>query len=129
MIVVVDGNEGTGKSTLVRALQKLHLDARDGGAPSHIADHPDAPYVDGEVYVILDLPVRTCRRRLKKAGRDLQNPRHTKEGLTRYAQRFLEIAPELPHCAIVSAKGKPATVLERTLTALARLGVTAPQER
>jgi thymidylate kinase len=125
--VVVDGNDGTGKSTLVETLRARGFTVKDRGVPTHMTDHPDGEPVVGEVYIILDAPIRVSRQRLESAGKDLNERYHTEKDLQHYRTRFKEVAAELPRCALVDAQGEPGTVLERTLTALERLGVRSPE--
>lgn len=127
VIVVIDGNDGTGKSTLVEALRRRGFTVKDRGVPTHLTDHPDGNAIEGEVYIILDVPTRISRKRLKAAGKDLTDRYHTQADLEHYRKRFKEVAEQLPHCALVDARGEPATVYERTLTTLAKLGVTCPE--
>ena len=127
MIVVVDGNDGTGKSTLVELLRRRGFTVKDRGAPTYMTDHKDGHAALGEVYVILDAPVHVSRKRLRAAGKALDERYHTTKDLEHYRERFKEVAAELPHSALINAQGAPETVLERALTALARLGVVAPE--
>ena len=124
MIVVVDGNDGTGKSTLVVSLRKLGFQVQDRGAPSRMIDSPDAGWEEGEIYLILDAAVDVCQARLTKAGRNLNVRFRTQEDLELYRVHYGDVATEMPHCAVVDSSGSAAATLERALTALARLGVT-----
>lgn len=122
-MIVVDGNDGAGKSTLVAALRARGLEVNDRGAPTKRTDDPTFPPQDGERYLILDVPVEVSRARLAAAGKDLTEQYHTVADLTHYRARFLAVAAELPCCALVDARGTPAETLARALEALAALGV------
>lgn len=119
-MIVVDGNDGTGKSTLVAALRALGWDARDRGLPTEATDHglPDAIPSDEE-YLILDLPEASSRERLARAGKDLEEEYHTLASLTHYRARFRDIAATLG-VPLLDARGTPDEVLA---LALAQLGL------
>jgi thymidylate kinase len=67
--------------------------------------------------------VEECRRRLARAGKDLEERYHTVADLTFYRARFLEVARELPRASVVDAQGEPEQVLARALAALRSAGV------
>lgn len=119
--VVVDGNDGTGKSTLVAALRRAGYDAADRGAPTKRTDDPSYPAREGEVYVILDAPTDVCLARLRAAGKSLDEPYHTRADLDRYRARFLAVALELPRCAVVDAAPGEAEVFAATVEAVGRV--------
>ena len=90
--VVVEGNDGTGKSTLVAALAARGFVVRDRGLPTKMTDdpalRPTAEQRASELYLILDVPVAVSRERLAKAGKDLEERYHTVEDLSRYRRRY-----------------------------------------
>lgn len=95
MKVILDGNDGTGKSTLFEQLRAKGYDVYDRGIPTKMTDDPALRPGDaqkGEVYVILDVPVEVSRKRLGAAGKDLDEKYHTVEDLTYYRGRYLAIA-------------------------------------
>lgn len=118
MIVVVDGNDGTGKTTLVSALRAAGFEVRDRGVPTRMTDDPSVSPQPGEAYLILDAPVPLLRERLRRAGKDLEERYHTVADLEHYRQRFLEVARALPQCVLLDASGPPEDVLVRALEAL-----------
>jgi len=116
--LVVDGNDGTGKSTLVKALRALGYTVQDRGVPTHMTDDPAVVAQDGEFYIILDVPVEVSRARLAQAGKDLTERYHTVEDLTYYRQRFLEVATSLKNCVVIDSSQAPEVVLRKCLAAL-----------
>jgi thymidylate kinase len=122
MRIVVDGNDGTGKSTLVAALRGRGIEAADRGLPTKMSDDPTLAPAEDELYLILDAPVEVCRERLDTAGKDLAERYHTVDALTHYRERYLEIA-RLPQARLVDASGTPAEVLDAALRALEQAGV------
>ena len=123
LTIVVDGNDGTGKSTLAAALRARGYDVRDRGVPTKKTDDPSVAAVAGELYLVLDAPVPTCRERLAQAGKDLDEQYHTVADLEHYRARFLDVVAALPGALLVDADGPPGTVLERALRALEAAGV------
>ena len=119
MNVVVDGADGTGKTTLVESLRVLGFTVSDRGAPSRMLLSEDAGWETGEVYLILDAPTKVCRARLEPLGQ----PKQSAADWVRQRQGFRLAATELPHSAVIDASQTPAVTLERSLTALSRLGV------
>ena len=62
MNLIVDGNDGTGKSTLCAALRARGLTVADRGLPTRMTDDPAlAPGVD-DFYLILDARYEKVRR-------------------------------------------------------------------
>jgi thymidylate kinase len=118
MRIVVDGNDGTGKSTLVKFLKENGYNVQDRGAPTKMTDDPTVQPDANDVYLILDAPVELCRERLQKAGKNLNEKYHTVEDLTYYRNRFLEVAKTLPRCTMIDASGTPEEVVELAIHAL-----------
>jgi thymidylate kinase len=112
MRIVVDGNDGTGKTSLIRELTRLGYTCQDRGLPTHMTDDPTLkPTDDHELYLILDAPVEVCRARLAVAGRDLTEQYHTVADLQHYRQRFLEVAATIPTATVVDANRPLAEVV------------------
>jgi ATP phosphoribosyltransferase len=120
--IVVEGNDGTGKSTLVAGLRALGWEARDRGFLTKATDEglPATRPAD-EVLLVLDLPEAESRARLAKAGKDLEEQYHTLASLVHYRARYRALAAELG-LELLDASGPPDVVLAR---ALARLGLPA----
>jgi thymidylate kinase len=123
MIFVIDGNDGTGKSTLIEKLRKLGYDVKDRGLPTLLTDNPKLKPVRGEFYIILDAPVEVCQERLKKAGRDLNEKYHTLKDLIYYREKFLDIANNQlkGNCIVINASSNQNEVLEHTLNIINKL--------
>ena len=120
--IVIDGNDGTGKSTLVAALKELGFKVKDRGLPTKLTDYPQTPKEKAEeLYLILDLPVSKCQERLLEAGKDLKEQYHTKEDLTYYRRRFISVAKTLKRCKVVDASGSKKQTLKRALAAIEQL--------
>lgn len=124
-MIVIDGNDGTGKSTLVKALDALGLRVQDRGLPTKASDDgvpPREAWPPGERYLILDVPVEVSRERLRLAGKDLTERYHTVEDLTFYRARYVEVAKGFG-VDLVDSSGP----LERTVAgALKSLGLSGP---
>lgn len=123
MIVVVDGNDGTGKTTLVKALRKRGYAVQDRGLPSQATlDGVPNEIPKDEVYLILDAPIEVCRRRLAEAGKDLNEKWHTLEALKHFRAKFLEQA-DLLGAHFIDAFLNPELVLTAALKILNDLAV------
>jgi len=118
MKIVVDGNDGTGKSTLVASLVNLGYEVQDRGDATKMTDDPTLAPSTNVFYIVLDAPVAVCRERLAAEGRDLTEKYHTVEDLTYYRERFLEVAKRLPRATLVDASGTPEQVLKKALEAI-----------
>ena len=92
--VEVDGNDGVGKSTLVRGLQSIGFaNVKDRGRLTQATDDRTVGPEPGVLYILLTAPVAECRKRLQRAGKDLDERYHTVQDLSLYHDRFLEVAP------------------------------------
>lgn len=118
MKIVVDGNDGTGKSTLAELLKRKGYEVQDRGVPTKMTDDPATMPEHDEIYLILDVSIDLCRDRLERAGRNLDEQYHTIEDLGHYRKKFLEVAELLPRCAIIDANGTPEEVLRLAIQAI-----------
>ena len=121
--IVIDGNDGTGKTTLIAALKRLGIDAQDRGEATLMTDHLEMEPRPHAIYLILDCPVEVSRARLKSAGKNLDEKYHTVEDLTHYRARFLDVAKRLPRHAIIDTSGTFEATLAACLEALKRFEV------
>ncbi|GAB4193335.1 MAG: hypothetical protein OHK0022_08060 [Roseiflexaceae bacterium] len=92
MIVCIDGNDGTGKTSLIALLRQHRpgITFQDRGRPTAMTDGGDAAPAD--LYLILTASVATCRKRLAAAGKSLDERYHTEADLRHYEQRFAVVA-------------------------------------
>jgi thymidylate kinase len=114
MILEIDGNDGVGKTTLVKRLRILypHRVIRDRGDMTRATDDPSVDPSPDTVYILLDAPVMVSRRRLIKADQDLSEPYHTTPDLLYYRIRFLEVADRFD-AHVIDASVTPYQVLDR----------------
>ncbi len=117
-MIVVDGNDGTGKSVLVASLRSLGYEVQDRGVATKMTDDPTLAPPTNDLYIILDATVKACRERLAAAGRDLDERYHTVQDLTYYRERFLVVARHIPGAVLLDASGSREEVLERALAAI-----------
>lgn len=123
--VIVDGNDGTGKSTLVGAIRHLGYNVEDRGNATRMTDDDSVEPEEDAVYLILDVPVEVSRARLLAAGKDLTEQYHTDEDLTHYRARFLEVAARLPRCVVIDATQAREKILSQSLVAMSTFGSPA----
>jgi len=116
--IIIDGNDGVGKSTIVALLRELGYNAHDRGLPTKLTDTPGLPVPENEIYIVLDAPVAVSRSRLAKAGKDLEEEHHTVESLIVYRRRFLDVAAQLPRCHLIDANGTAESVLARCIAVI-----------
>lgn len=117
MGVVIDGNDGVGKSTVCAALRALGYEVSDRGLPTRLTDHPEAisGLNPGDTYIVMDAPVEVSRDRLRVAGKDLNEHWHQVPVLIHYRERFLDVARQLG-APVVDASG----TFERTIREVRR---------
>ena len=115
--IVVDGNDGTGKTTLVRSLRLLGFrDVHDRGEMTKATDDPTVGPVVGTVYILLEASWITCRQRLIDAGRDMTDPYHQDDALIKYYHIFRNITEKFSAHVILSRT--PIETLGRALNLL-----------
>lgn len=144
--IFVDGNDGTGKTTLVRGLREyldklervfgeFGVQLHDRGVATQATEsagpHSICP---SDVYVFLDASPETSQRRLAERGADLAEEYHTLESLEDYRRRFRSIAADMErelersesasdHVLIVDAEEPPRRVLLQVLRHLRMISV------
>lgn len=94
-MIVVDGNDGTGKTTLVTSLYNLGYEVCDRGMPSKATLGEPIIANDNETYIILDASLKESKSRLMMAGKDMSEYWHTDESLFYFGNKFREIAEYL----------------------------------
>ena len=129
MKIVIDGNDGTGKSTVVAMLRERGYEVQDRGIPTKMTDDESVIPQEDELYLILDVPVEISRARLTQAGRDLTEKFHTTEDLTHYREKFLQIARALPNSALIDATETPEEVLGQCLQVILTYDLVMCKER
>lgn len=114
-VVVIDGNDGTGKSTVVAKLKMMGWNVKDRGIATKLTDNPLAG-VPGknEINIILDASVAVSQLRLLKAGKSLNEKYHTLEDLMHYRNSFLSVA-HLHGMHLVDSSGSPESTMSKVL--------------
>ena len=125
--IVVDGNDGTGKSTRVNELRKLfpNIPIEDRGIFSEatLNDELFKPCKKNEcisplqveflnkvkgsntLYIILDASIETCQKRILERGDSLDCEFHNENDLKKYRDRFwqlIQICDRLPNVMVVN---------------------------
>lgn len=91
MKIVIEGNDGTGKSTLAMQLRALGFDVQDRGAMTKATlDDAVNPEPDHK-YILLVCPWEVSKQRLIAAGKDMNEIWHTDESLQKYDRIFREL--------------------------------------
>lgn len=91
--IEIDGNDGTGKTTLCAMLEEWGIQARDRGLITKISlgEAQAADLRDDTLYVLLDAEPKISYSRLVKAGEDMAREYHTLPSLEKYRGVFREI--------------------------------------
>lgn len=109
--IIVDGNDGTGKSTRVEQLKKMFpnitvLDRGDFSKETLNKDiFDDLESLESKIarlnfrkkiknnestlYIILDADPEVCQKRIIERGDSIDEPYHNMDDLIKYSQRFL----------------------------------------
>ena len=114
-VIVIDGNDGTGKSTAVDKLRKMGWNVKDRGQATKLTDDAfaDLP-AKNEINIILDVPVEISQQRLLKAGKSLNEPYHNEVDLRHYREEFLHVA-DIFCMDVVDASGDEAQTMSNIL--------------
>lgn len=126
-LITIDGNDGTGKSTIIAQLREHGYIAQDRGLPSLLTDNPHLPIPDTGVFIILDASIEISRARLALAGRDLTEKYHTVEDLTYYRNKFHEIAQILPRTIIIDTNRPIKNIVQDCILFLQKMQITPVQ--
>lgn len=119
-IVVVDGNDGTGKTVLVERLRTLGYEAQERGAPSILADDIKVEMDPRTFALILDADPLTSISRLRQRGADLRSPEYTIDALAHYRRRYLRVARSLgpARAHVINAERSSDEVLRDAMLAI-----------
>ncbi len=120
-MIVIDGNDGTGKTTLVRGLLALGVIAQDRGLPT-LKTNDDSIVLNDDIYFILDCCEETSQERLLREGKSLTEKYHTIADLSYYRKRFRDIALGGSDCFLINTDCHPDFVLQTVVDALKQLG-------
>lgn len=103
MIVCIDGNDGTGKSSLIKKLREIFPEVvfQDRGLPSAMTDGGTTDEAD--LYIILDATISTCQKRLVQASKSLEEKYHNEQDLTYYREKFMQVANQI-NAVIINAE-------------------------
>jgi ATP phosphoribosyltransferase len=115
--IVVDGNDGTGKTTLVRSLTLMGFrNVLDRGEMTHATDDPSVKPLHGTVYILLVCPWETSYYRLIHGDRDMTDPYHQPPALIKYDKAFRDLAEKFG--ALVIDNQDPSWSLRKVLSHL-----------
>lgn len=88
--IVIDGNDGTGKTTLVNKLSSIGFsNVCDRGEITKATDSDNIELDKNSLYIVLNCPWELSKKRLEDKPTDYY---HTTEALQFYEKKFLEIA-------------------------------------
>ena len=123
--IVIDGNDGTGKTFRVNLLRKMfpNIEIEDRGIFSDktlddiLFDYNKSSSVirrknfvnsieeqKDTLFIICDASVETCQKRISERGDSLEEEYHNKKDLIKYRGRFMllvELCSELPNVMFI----------------------------
>jgi thymidylate kinase len=110
MKICIDGNDGTGKTTLIAHLRKKYpnLEIQDRGLPTQLTIGKDAEPAD--LYIILSCKPEISQERLRLSGKSLDEYYHQYDNLVSFHKAFLELATARGW-TIIDASQRPEQVL------------------
>ena len=125
--IVVDGNDGTGKSTRVNQLKQMfpEIEICDRGQFSSATLNEDIfsdpkssktmiaraqfyrliKHADDTLFIILDADPEICQKRIMERGDSIDEPYHNMDDLKKYHNRFLDlvsICNTLPNVMLIN---------------------------
>lgn len=119
--IVVDGNDGTGKSTLVAQLKKMGFTrVEDRGEMTKATDDDSAAPVPETIYILLHCSWNLSHKRLLESGADMNDKYHEPQTLEYYSKRFLEISDKFKPISIDVESLSKQEVLESLLIKLGK---------
>lgn len=116
-LIVIDGNDGTGKTTLADALTELGFRVSDRGLPTKMTEGMSSGGDPDEIYLILDADPQVSLSRLAAAGRDMTEKYHTIHSLHDYRNRFRKVSSSLG-AIMIDASGDTSHTLDLARSAL-----------
>lgn len=95
MIVCIDGNDGTGKSTIISLLKEKFptITFQDRGYPSWLTFEKGS-FAPADLYIILVCPVEVSLDRLQKSGKNMEEFWHLPLTLIFFDQKFKQLSVE-----------------------------------
>lgn len=119
MNIIIDGNDGCGKSTVIKHLVTAgYKNVIDRGLPTYLTDnlrdisvHNNKPTND--CFIILDCTAETSQKRLLMANKSLNEKYHTRKDLLKYRSLFSFVYKNLNNCFLVDTDGVGLDVVVR----------------
>lgn len=93
MIIEIDGNDGVGKTTVIKELLKYNPDykIKDRGALTTATDTGNFIKNKNTCYILLTASPISCQNRIIARGGSITEKYHTIEDLIKYHDRFIEL--------------------------------------
>lgn len=123
MKIIIDGNDGTGKTSLVKSLNELGFNAIDRGIMTKMTDgyQPSLDDVKDCIFILLDVSIQESQKRLLKAGKDINEKYHNLADLSFYRSRFFHSFFDLKKLTPYVYLIDNSNTLESTLTKVKQL--------
>lgn len=119
--IVVDGNDGTGKSTLVRGLRSLGFSrVEDRAEMTKASDDESVGPAPDTTYLLAHCRWETSFDRLRRSGADMSDQYHQPDALQHYAAVFLGLQERFGAIPICTEETTPPDVLEAAIRGIMR---------
>lgn len=114
MNITIDGNDGCGKTTVIKILSVIYPATTflDRGLPSKMT-LDDGLKDDGSFNIILECPVEECQKRLARRNADLNEYYHTYEGLSYFEKQFRKLQHRIKNVFYVDSSQSVMTTVQR----------------